>query len=300
MKQPEMHEKICLVTGTTSGIGKETAFGLAHMGATVLLVARDRIRGETAVREIRQKAPEGKVELLVADLSSLGEVRQLAAHVLKQYDRLDVLINNAAVALSERHVTEDGLEATFATNYLSPFLLTNLLLDLLQKSAPARIVNVTSYTHNWVRSILWDDLQSERMYNAQSVYNLTKLLDILFTYELARRLTGTGVTVNCLHPGWPMRTNLDREAQGAFALFGKISNLFAISAQQGAKTSIYLANAPEVTNISGRYFTKCKPAESSRLSHDEAAAERLWQFSMKLCGLYIETSSPHIDKVQFS
>jgi retinol dehydrogenase 12 len=282
MKQSEMHGKICLVTGASPGIGKETALGLAHMGATVLMVARDRTRGETAAREIRQRAHEGKIELLVSDLSSLGEVRQLAGHVLKQYDRLDVLLNNAGVALAKRQITEDGLEATFVTNYLSPFLLTNLLLDRLKQSAPARIVNVASYTHKWVRTIPWDDLQSKSTYDARSVYNLTKLMDILFTYELARQLVDTGVTVNCLHPGWPMRTNLDREARGAFALFGTISSLFAISAAQGATTSIYLASSPEVTNTSGRYFIKCKPAESSKLSHDEAAAERLWNLGMHL------------------
>ncbi|MDQ6661238.1 MAG: SDR family oxidoreductase [Chloroflexota bacterium] len=284
MTQPTMHEKICLVTGASSGIGQEAALGLAHMGATVLMVARDRTRGERAASEIRHKVPEGKVELLVADLSSLDEVRQLAKQVLKQYDRLDVLLNNAGVALAERHVTVDGLEATLATNYLSPFLLTNLLLDRLKKSAPARIVNVASYTHTWVRSIPWDDLQSERTYDSRSVYNLTKLMDILFTYELARQLTGTGVTVNCLHPGWPMKTNLDREAKGVFALFGKISNLFALSAEQGATTSLYLASSPEVAHSSGRYFAKCQPAESSQLSHDEAVASRLWNISKKLCG----------------
>ena len=285
MTQPNMHKKICLVTGASSGIGKETALGLTHMGATVLVVARDRLRGEAAASEIRHKAPEGKVELLVADLSSLSEVRQLAEQVLTQYDRLDVLLNNAGVALAERHVTKDGLEATFATNYLGPFLLTNLLLDRLKHNAPSRIVNVSSYTHTWVRTIPWDDLQSENTYNAQAVYNLTKLMDILFTYELAKQLAGTGVTVNCLHPGWPMKTRLDREAKGAFALFGKISNLFAISAEQGANTSIYLASSPEVTNVSGRYFTKCQPAASSPLSHDEAAASRLWKRSLKLCEL---------------
>lgn len=285
MIQAGMRGKICLVTGASSGIGKETALGLVHMGATVLMVARDRIRGETVAREIRQKAFEGKVELLVADLSSLSEVRQLAAQVLNEYDRLDVLLNNAGVALSKRHITKDGLETAFVTNYLSPFLLTNLLLDRLKKSAPSRIVNVASYTHSWVKSIPWDDLQSERIYDSRSVYNLTKLMDILFTYELAKQLAGTGVTVNCLHPGWPMKTNLDREAKGALMLFGKISNLFAISAEQGAKTSLYLASSPEVVDSSGRYFTKCQPAESSKLSHDEAAAERLWDLSMNLCGL---------------
>ena len=293
MTQPnrDMGGKICLVTGANSGIGKETALGLAHMGAAILMVARDRTRGEIAARAIRQNVPDGRVELLVADLSSLSEVHQLAEQVLKQYDRLDVLLNNAGVALAKRQITRDGLEATFATNYLGPFLLTNLLLDRLKHSAPARIVNVASYTHTWVRTIPWDDLQSERTYNAQSVYNLTKLMDILFTYELARQLAGTGVTVNCLHPGWPMKTRLDREAKGAFALFGKISSLFAISAEQGATTSLYLASSPEVTNSSGRYFIKCKPAESSKLSYDEAAAERLWNLSMQLCGVSISARS---------
>lgn len=285
MTQLNMRGKICLVTGASSGIGRETALGLAQMGATVLMVVRNRTRGETAAREMRRQASEGKIDLLVADLSSLSEVHQLAAQVCQHYDRLDVLVNNAAVAHAARHTTKDGLETTFATNYLSPFLLTNLLVDLLKKSAPSRIVNVASYTHTWVRTIPWDDLQSERMYDARSVYNLTKLMDILFTYVLAKQLAGTGVTVNCLHPGWPMRTSLDREAKGAFALFGKISNLFAVSAEQGAATSIYLASSPEVTNSSGRYFIKCQLAESSKLSHDEAVAERLWGLSMQLCGL---------------
>lgn len=288
--QASMHDKICLVTGASSGIGKETALGLAGMGATVLMVARDRARGEIAARDIRQKAQGGNIKLLVADLSSLNEVRQLASQVLNEHDRLDVLINNAGVALSSHQTTEDGLEKTFATNYLGPFLLTNLLLDRLKQSAPSRIVNVSSDTHKQIKTIPWDNLQGERKYSSQAAYNLTKLFDILFTYRLSSRLTtgtgtGTGVTANCLHPGWPMRTALDRDVRGAFALFLKAAKLFAISAEQGAETSIYLACAPEVVQTSGLYFTKCRPAESSTLSHDEAAAERLWSLSENLSGL---------------
>lgn len=283
MTAPGMRGKVCLVTGASGGIGKETARGLAHLGATVLLVARDRTRGETAAREIRQQAPAGTVELLVADLSSLADVRRLAARVLERQDRLDVLLNNAGVARFTRQTTADGLEATFATNYLGPFLLTNLLLDLLGRSAPARVVNVASDTHRRVRAIPWDDLQGARAYSGHAAYNLTKLLDILFTRQLAARLAGTAVTANCLHPGWPLRTALDREARGAFRLFSTLSKRFARSAEQGARTSIYLASSPEVATTSGRYFTDCRPAEPSTLARDATAADRLWRLSADLC-----------------
>ncbi|MGI8586502.1 MAG: SDR family oxidoreductase [Chloroflexia bacterium] len=280
-----MHGKTCLVTGANSGIGKATAASLAQLGAGVVMVCRDQARGEAARAEIQASSSNDAVSLLLADLASMSDVRRLAAQIREQHDRLDVLINNAGVALDHRQVTEDGLETTFAVNYLAPFLLTHLLLDLLKKSAPSRIVNVASYTHTWVKMIPWDDLQSEREYDSRSAYNLSKLMDILFTYELSKRLAGSGVTANCLHPGWPMKTNLDREAKGSGALVVKISRLFAISAERGAGTSIYLAGSPEVETTSGRYFAKSKPAESSALSHDEAAAQRLWDLSMQLCGL---------------
>jgi len=280
-----MNDKTCLVTGASGGIGKETALGLARMGATVLLVARDRERGEAAIADIRERVPQGSVEPLVCDLSVQGQVRRLAAEVLDRHDRLDVLVNNAACVTATRRVTEDGLEAMVATNHLGPFLLTSLLLGALKKASPSRIVTVTSYLHKSVRAIPWDDLQSKRRYASHSVYNLTKLMNVLFTYQLARRLAGTGVTANCLHPGWPLKTDLGREERGIPGLFDRLSKRFAASAEQGARTSIYLATSPELATISGAYFSKCEPIESSNLSRDEAVAERLWAISDQLCGL---------------
>jgi len=279
----DLHGRTCLVTGASSGIGAETARELSHRGATVLLVARDRGRGEAAARTIRHAASAGTIVLLVADLSSLVAVRRLAATVIARHDRLDVLINNAGVALSARRLTADHLETTFATNYLGPFLLTNLLLDLLRRSGPARIVNVASDTHRRVRAIPWDDLQGERGYRGHAAYNLSKLLLVLFTRQLAERLADTTVTANCLHPGWPLRTRLDRDARGAFRLFSAASKYFAPPVARGARTSIYLATSPEVARVSGRYFTDCRPVELSPLARDAAAGARLWQCSEELC-----------------
>jgi retinol dehydrogenase 12 len=272
--------KTCLVTGATNGIGKATAGRLAELGATVLAVARDRARGEQVAAEIRRRAPRARVEVLTADLSRLGQVRTLAAQVQDRYDRLDVLVNNAGVAKFHRELTPDGLGVTFATNHLGPFLLTNLLLDQLKKSAPARVVTVSSDRHKQQRSIPWDDLEHRR----ECSYKASKLLNILFTYELARRLVGIGVTANCLSPGF-VRTNLGREATGAFRVFLRLARPFQSSPEAGAQTSVYLATSPEVAKVSGRYFEKCTPAESSALSQDPAAAERLWQLSAQLSGL---------------
>ena len=275
-----MEAKTCLVTGATNGIGKATAGRLAELGATVLAVARDRARGEQVAAEIRRRAPRARVEVLTADLSRLGQVRTLAAQVQDRYDRLDVLVNNAGVAKFHRELTPDGLGVTFATNHLGPFLLTNLLLDQLKKSAPARVVTVSSDRHKQQRSIPWDDLEHRR----ECSYKASKLLNILFTYELARRLVGIGVTANCLSPGF-VRTNLGREATGAFRVFLRLARPFQSSPEAGAQTSVYLATSPEVAKVSGRYFEKCTPAESSALSQDPAAAERLWQLSAQLSGL---------------
>ncbi len=284
-QQMTMMGKTCLVTGASGGIGRETALALARMGATVLIVARDRARGDVAAAEIRQQAPRASVELFLADLSSQRQVRQLAAAVRAQHQRLDVLIHNAGAVHAVRRVTEDGLEATLATNHLAPFLLTQLLQDPLSAAAPSRVVTVTSYLHTRVKTIPWDDLQSERAYRSHAVYNLTKLMNVLFTYQLATRWAGSNVTATCLHPGWPLKTGLGREEQGLSGVFDRITKLFASSAEQGARTSVYLASSPEVAGVSGGYFTKCKTATSSPLSHDEAVAERLWEVSGALCGL---------------
>jgi retinol dehydrogenase 12 len=275
--------KTCLVTGATSGIGKATAARLAELGATVIAVARDRARGEQAAAEIRRRAPRSRVEVLTADLSRLGDVRTLAAQVQDRHDRLDVLVNNAGVAKFRPQLTPDGLGVTFATNHLGPFLLTNLLLDQLRHSAPARVVTVSSDRHTQQRSIPWNDLEPGH----DCTYKASKLLNILFTYELARRLAGTGVTANCLSPGF-VRTNLGREATGAFRMFLRLARPFQTSPEAGAQTSVYLATSPEVAEVSGRYFEKSTPAEPSALSRDPAAAERLWQLSTQLSGLDAE------------
>jgi NAD(P)-dependent dehydrogenase (short-subunit alcohol dehydrogenase family) len=275
--------KTCLVTGATSGIGKATAVRLAELGATVLAVARDQARGEQAAAEIRHRAPRSRVEVLTADLSRLGQVRTLAAQVRDRYDRLDVLVNNAGVAKSRPQLTPDGLGVTFATNHLGPFLLTNLLLDQLRHSAPARVLTVSSDRHTQQRSIPWEDLEPGH----DCTYKASKLLNVLFTYELARRLAGTGVTANCLSPGF-VRTELGREATGAFRVFLRLARPFQTSPQAGAATPVYLATSPQVAEVSGRYFEKPTPAESSAPSQDPAAAKQLWQLSTQLSGLDAE------------
>jgi retinol dehydrogenase-12 len=272
--------KTCLVTGATSGIGKATAARLAELGATVITVARDQARGAQAAAEIRQRAPRARVEVLTADLSRLGQVRTLADQVRDRYDRLDVLVNNAGVAKFRPQLTPDGMGVTFATNHLGPFLLTNLLLDQLKKSAPARVLAVSSDRHKQQRSIPWEDLEPGH----DCTYKASKLLNVLFTDELARRLVGTGVTANCLSPGF-VRTDLGREATGAFRVFLLLTRPFQSSPEAGAQTSVYLATSPEVAEVSGRYFEKSTPADPSALSRDPAAAKRLWQLSAQLSGL---------------
>ncbi len=281
IEQCNMRGKTCLVTGATSGIGFETALGLARKGADVLMVARDIKRGADAAAQIRNLAPQGAAEVFVANLALQRDVRSLAAAVLARHARLDVLVNNAATVSAIRRVTEDGLEISIATNHLAPFLLTNLLEEPLRKATAARVVNVTSYLHKMVKVIPWDDLQREHAYDSHRAYNLTKLMNVLFTYELAKRWAG--ITVNCLHPGWPLKTNLGREERGPARIFDRLSKIFAVSADRGAKTSICLASSPNVANASGEYYVSCKPATSSRLSHDEAAGTRLWQVSAELC-----------------
>jgi retinol dehydrogenase 12 len=279
-----MSEKTCLVTGATSGIGKETAARLAMLGATVIMVGRDEARGAAAADEIRERVPRARIETMTADLSILASVRQLAAQVLARHERLDVLVNNAAVIMMRRRLTVDGLETTFATNHLGPFLLTNLLLELLVRSAPARVVTVSSAAHKQVRMIPWDDLPYGGEVRPAQTYPITKLLNLLFTVELARRLTGTGVTANCLHPGF-VRTALGREVTGAFGVLLRLVLLLQPRPATGAATSVYLASSPEVAECSGQYFAKGRPAKPSALARDAAAAARLWTLSERLSGL---------------
>ncbi len=279
-----MRGMTCLVTGATSGIGEQTAYGLARLGATVLIVARDADRGAAVATDIRTAAPERTVELFVADLATQAEVRTLAAAVADHHPRLDVLINNAAAVNAEHRLTSDGIEATLAVNHLAPFLLTDLLLGPLTAAPAARVITVSSYMHHRVKTIPWDDLGGERGYRGQDAYKLTKLMNVLFSYELARRCAGTTITANALHPGWPLKTNLGRELHGAGGAFDKISKLLGSSAAKGARTSLYLASSPAVAGASGGYYATCKLATSSKLSHDQATARQLWQRSAELCG----------------
>lgn len=280
----ELRDRTCLVTGATSGIGRETALGLARSGASVLIVARDREQGETVTGEIgRAAAPQGSVELFVADLASQRDVRRLGHEVRQRHERLDVLVHNAGAVNRERRITVDGIEATLAVNHLAPFILTELLAPLLQATAGSRVITVSSYMHTRVKQIPWEDLQSEHSYSAAATYNLTKLMNVLFTYELARRWANTSVTATALHPGWPLKTNLGREQTGPAGIFDWASKLFGGSAAKGAQTSLYLAGSPRVAGISGQYFARQACATSSELSHDTAAAQRLWVASERLC-----------------
>jgi retinol dehydrogenase-12 len=279
-----MSGKTCLVTGATSGIGKETAVRLAALGATVIIVARTATRGEGAVEEIRRRVPGARVEVVVADLSSLARVRRLAEEILARYNRLDVLVNNAGVIMRNRQLTADGLETTFATNHLGPFLLTNLLRERLERSAPARVVTVSSGAHKQVRAIPWDELPEGGPAADRQAYPLSKLLNILFTVELAKRLTGTGVTANCLHPGF-VRSALGRDVTGTIGTMVRLLLPLLPGPATGAATSVYLAGSPEVAEVTGGYFVKCRPARPSALARDDRAAARLWTLSEELAGL---------------
>src|SRR5213078_2712656 len=277
-----MQGKICMVTGANSGIGKATALELAQMGATVVMVCRDGARGEQARSEITTTSGNNAVDLLQADLSSQQSIRQLVEDFQHHYTHLHVLINNAGAAFpGRRRETVDGVEMTFAVNYLAPFLLTNLLLDVLKASAPARIVNVSSNSHK-AGYIQMDDLQEEKRYRSMQVYGQSKLAVVLFTYELARRLQGTGVTANCLHPGFVATHFGQRDVGPAFRLLVKLIGRFGTSPQKGAKTSLYLASSPKVEGVTGNYFVKSIPKRSASISYDESLQRQLWEQSAKL------------------
>ncbi len=278
--------KICMITGANSGIGRSTALGLAKKGATVVMVSRNRERGEEALNKTKEETGNDSVHLLVADLSSQSSIFELAGGFKTQYPGLHVLINNAAIAPPRRMTTEDGLEMQFAVNYLAPFLLTRLLVDVLIKSAPARIINVSANYHEKSHSINFDDLQSEREpYDNRRVYAWTKLANIMFTYELARKLRGTGVTANCLHPGVIETKFMQDFVKGTCPLSEEsiaMIKRMTISLEEGAKTVLYLAASPEVEGVSGMYFDQLKAVPSSPASYDETAARRLWKLSEEI------------------
>jgi len=278
-----MDGKTCLITGATSGIGREMALGLALRGARVIIVGRSPERSAATVRALTARTGNSRIECLIADLSSQASIRELARTVVATYDRLDVLLNNAGGLYMKRATTVDGLEMTFALDHLAYFLLTNLLLPLLRNSAPARVVSTSSGAHTRGRINL-DDLQGARKYGGWKAYAQAKLANIIFTYELSRKLSGSEVTANCFHPGL-VASGFAQNNGGLIALATRLIRPFTISAPEGAKTGLYLASSPEVEQISGHYFVKEKPRRSNARSYDRAVAARLWDRSAELTGL---------------
>lgn len=286
MPPASMSGKICIVTGANSGIGKETALGLAQMGARVVMVCRNAEKGKAALEEIRRESGSSQVDLLIADMSSQASVRALAEQIQRKYPRLDVLVNNAGGAALAGTLSADGIEMTLATNYLGAALLTLLLLDLLKASAPSRIVNVSSSEAQHARLDM-NDLQFERRkYRGVAAYGQSKLLMNAFTFELARRLAGTGVTANCLHPG-AVATNIwsANPVPLIVKLIIPVVKLFMLNSKKGAAVSLYLATSPEVAQVSGEYFVKSKPAKSNPLSRDPKLMAEVWLCTEKMTSL---------------
>jgi NAD(P)-dependent dehydrogenase (short-subunit alcohol dehydrogenase family) len=273
--------KVCMVTGANAGIGKETALELARRGATVVMVARSLERGETSRQEIIANTGNERVDLLVADLSSQASIWAMTDEYKRKFDRLDVLVNNAGVFYSSRQESVDGLEMTFALNHLGYFMTTLLLWDILCDSSPARVVNVSSDAHRSAR-INFDDLQSRKRYQGFRAYGMSKLANVLFTYELDRRRKGTDVKVNAVHPGF-VASNFGQNNGGVVGFFMKrIVPWFGRTVEEGAATSVYCASSPEIEGSSGCYFVDSKPVKSSSASYDKATAARLWWISEEL------------------
>lgn len=276
--------RVCLVTGATTGIGLATAEGLARAGAHVIIGARNRERGEAAREHVARATGSDRLEVAAADLTVQAEVRRLAQEVAASHPRLDVLINNAGMIFTGREETADGIERTWALNHLAPFLLTNLLTDLLVASAPARVVTVSSDAHSGAHIDLDDPEFKRRRYRSFTAYGQSKLANILFTIELARRLQGRGVTANCLHPGF-VRSQFGMRTNGLLAIGIRIARPFAITPERGARTSIYLATSPEVADVTGAYFVNCRQAQPRPQARDEEMARRLWEASERMTGL---------------
>ncbi len=281
---PTMQGKVCLITGGTNGIGKSAALALARLGATVVIVGRSAHKTSQVAEEIRQATGSPNVDSLLADLSSQQDVRRLASAFQAKYARLHVLLNNAGGTFLTRQLSVDGIEMTFALNHLAYFLLTNLLLDTLKACAPARVINVASDAHA-TGKIEFDNLQGERSYTGLGPYGNSKLANILFTTELARRLEGTGVTANALHPGLTA-TGFGQNNPGLLmTIMGAVIPLIARSPEKGAQTSVYLASAPEAQGITGKYFVDSKVKQASPQAADRAAARKLWEVSAHLVHL---------------
>jgi retinol dehydrogenase 12 len=278
-----MEGKVAVITGATSGIGQVAAEELAQAGARLILVARDRRRAEATLARLAAVGAGRAHGFHLADLSRMAEVRRVAGEIAAAEPRIDLLINNAGALFGRREVTDEGLERTFATNHMAYVLLTEGLRERLQQSAPARIVNTASEAHRRTR-LDFDDLQSARGYSAFRVYGRSKLANILYTRELARRLAGSGVTANCLHPGF-VATRFGDASGGLFGPIIRLAKLVALSSAEGAKTLVYLASSPEVAAITGGYFHLCRQIEPSAAGRDDAAARRLWAESERLAGL---------------
>lgn len=289
MKLNDLTGKVALVTGATSGIGKETAVGLAKLGATVVVLGRSAARCQEAIADIKTESGSDSVDFVVADLTSQAQIRQAATDFLAKYDHLHILVNNAGVVPKEFGTTEDGFERMFAVNHLAYFLLTNLLLDTLKASAPSRIVSVASDAHRMVPAIDFDNLQCEKFSYAKTrdilkIYGQTKLMNIHFTKILAEKLAGTGVTANCLHPGF-IGTNIDRQG-GKWLRF--IVSMLSKNVAYGAKTSLYLAASPEVEEVSGEYYNDKQALTASEAdSNDRAVSEKLWHLSADMTGITV-------------
>jgi len=288
-QEPSMEGKVCLVTGGTGGIGLVTAGEMARRGASVVLVGRSRARCEAAAEGIRARAGQATVDWIAADLSAQAEVRLLAEAFRRRYDRLDVLVNNAGALYLDRRESVDGIEMTLALNHLAPFLLTSLLLDLLRASAPSRVVVVSSEAHR-VAPLDFEDLQARTRYRGFRTYGRSKLMNLLFTRELARRLENTGVTVNALHPGLVASGFFDGPGRGLW-LARWMAAIFAATPEVGARTPIHLAGAAEVEGVTGGYFVKRKAVEPAPTARDDEAARRLWDLSAELTGL-TSTAAP--------
>jgi NAD(P)-dependent dehydrogenase (short-subunit alcohol dehydrogenase family) len=275
--------RVVAITGANAGIGKETAVGLARMGATVVMTARDPARGAAALSEVRERTGSDRVELLALDLADLASVRACATELLARYDRLDVLVDNAGLVISKRTETANGFETTFGVNHLGHFELTTLLLERLRASAPSRVIVLASDAHKFAfGGLKFDDLQTRRHYRGFLAYSRSKLANIYFTRELARRMSGTGVTVNAVHPGYvDSRFGKDGDTR-LDSLMGIGARLFAITPEEGARTSIYLASSPDVEGATGAYWYKSTPAKMSKAARDDAAARRLWDESVAL------------------
>ncbi|MGA3123006.1 MAG: SDR family oxidoreductase [Polyangiaceae bacterium] len=279
-----MQGKIVVITGANQGIGKASAVALGALGAKVVLVCRNADKGRAAVGDIERAGAKG-VDLVLADMGSQADIRRAAAEIRSKHRRIDVLLNNAGVFVPSRRTTVDGLEETFAVNHLGYFLLTSLLIDVLVASAPSRVVSVSSDAHRRSR-MRWDDLQfQDGRYKAFGAYGQSKLANILFTRELARRLDGTGVTANCLHPGL-VASGFGHTYGGAFGVIVSLARPLMIGPEDGARTSVYLASSPDVTTVTGKYFTKCTERRPSAAALEDGAPERLWSVSERLTALH--------------